>query len=49
MRERRGVDRLGSHVVWPVSLISPVSLGYPGVVFSSCPRRARHWIPGAPQ
>ena len=25
MRDRRDVDRLGSHLAWPVSLIPPVS------------------------
>jgi|CXWL01.1.fsa_nt_gi hypothetical protein len=39
MRERRDVDRLGSHLVWPVSLVPPVSRGYPGGVFSCCAAR----------
>ena len=29
MRERRDADRLGSHLMWPVSFIRLVSLGYP--------------------
>jgi len=29
MRERLDVDGLGSHFVWPVSLVPPVSLDYP--------------------
>ena len=34
MRERRAVDRLGSHLIWSVSLIPPVSRSYPMGVLS---------------
>jgi hypothetical protein len=29
MRERRDMDRLGSHIVWLVLLVPPVSRDYP--------------------
>jgi len=42
MRERRGVDRLGSPLVWPVSLVPPLSPAHPAGLYSSCPGRAGH-------
>jgi len=33
MREKRDVDSLGSRRIWPVSLVPPVSRGYPAGMF----------------
>jgi hypothetical protein len=40
VREMRDMDRLGSHCVWPVSLVPPISRGYPMGMFQ-CIQPAR--------
>ena len=35
MREKRDVDRVGSYLVWPGSLVQPVPHGFAALVFRS--------------